>query len=132
MQHTTMKKISSAVLIIGLSYALPAFAQQQGGAGTMGMGEKGEPDGQPLAGMMRDMSHEMNEMSGAMAKGGMSPEAMKKMSQQMKQLSGMMENMSGMTSKDAMMNADKQKQMEQMRKQMDQMRKDVPAVPAKK
>ena len=132
MQHATMKKITSAVLISGLTFALPAFAQPQGGAGTMGMGEKGEPDGQQTAGMLRDMAHEMNEMSGAMAKGGMSPQAMKKMSQEMKQLSGMMENMSGMTSKDAMINADKQKQMEQMRKQMDQMRKNVAVVPAKK
>ena len=44
MQHTTMKKISSAVLIIGLSVALPAFAQQPGGAGTENLVSRANSD----------------------------------------------------------------------------------------
>ena len=132
MKHTVLRKIGSALLVVGLSLVLPAYAETHGGADTIGMGEKGEPDGQLTAGMMRDMSHKLNEMSGTMQKGGMSPDAMKKMASQMKQLSGMMENMSGMVDKDAMMDANKRKQMDQMRNQMDQMRKDVPAAPLKK
>jgi hypothetical protein len=54
MQHATMKKISSAVLISGLTFALPAFAQPQGGAGTMGMGEKGEPGARNERDVRRD------------------------------------------------------------------------------
>ena len=132
MQHTGLRKIGLAFLITGLTLALPAYAENHGGADAMGMGEKGQPDGQLTAGMMRDMSHKLNEMSGTMDKGGMNPDAMKKMASQMKQLSAMMENMSGMVDKDAMMDADKRKQMDQMRNQMDQMRKDVPAPPVKK
>ena len=135
MKHTVLRKIGSAFLITGLALALPAYAEKHGGADEMGMGEKGQPDGGQMAGMMRDMSHEMNEMSGTMSKGDMNPDAMKKMSNQMKQMGGMMENMSGMVGKGAMKDADKHKQteqMEQMRKQMDQMRKDVPVAPAKK
>ena len=132
MQHTVLRKIGSVFLMTGLTLALPAYAENHGGAGAMGMGEKGQPDGQLTAGMMRDMSHKLNEMSGTMEKGGMNPDAMKKMASEMKQLSGMMENMSGMVDKDAMMDADKRKQMDQMRNQMDQMRKDVPAAPMKK
>ena len=132
MKHTVLSKVGSALLIPGLAFALPVYAEKQGGTGAMGMSEKGMPDAQQMSGMMHDMSGEMKEMSGMMDKGDMNPDAMKKMSNQMKQMGGMMENMSGMMGKGAMMDAGQHKQMDQMRKQMDQMRKDMPAADAKK
>ena len=131
MNHTVLRKVGSAFLIVGLAFVLPAYAQTHGGMGAMDMGEKGTTDAKQMSGMMHDMSGEMNEMSGMMGNGKMSPDAMKKMSGQMKQMCGMMENMSGMIGKGGMMDADQHKQMDQMRKQMEQMRKDMPAAPAK-
>ena len=134
MKHTILRKIGSALLITGLTFALPVYAEMPGGTGAMGMGEKNTTDVQQMSRMMHDMSGGMNEMSGMMNKGDMNPDAMKKMSNNMKQMGSMMENMSGMMGKgaDAMMDAGQRKQMGQMHEQMEQMRKDMPAAAAKK
>jgi hypothetical protein len=132
MKHTILKKVGSALLITGFTFALPAYAEKPGGTGAMGMGGMGTTEAQQMSGMMHDMSGEMMEMSGMMDKGDMNPDAMKKMSKQAKQMGSMMENMSGMMGKGAMMDAGQSKQMDQMRKQMDQMRKDMPASPGMK
>lgn len=124
MKHAILKKAGAAFLIIGLAFALPAYAEKHGGADAMGMGEKGGPDAQQMSGMMRDMSGEMMGMSDMMARGNMDPETMKKMSDQMKQMGDKMKNMSGMMGKGTMKDPG-------MQKQMDQMRKDMPAAPAK-
>jgi hypothetical protein len=129
MKNTVLSKVGSAFLIIGITFAVPAYAEKYGGEGTMGMGEKGS---QQMSGMMHDISGELNEMSGMMGKGGINPDAMKKMSNQMKQMGDMMENMSGIVGRGTMMDANTQKQMDQIRKQMDLMRKDMLAAPAKK
>jgi hypothetical protein len=71
MKHTILRKVGSALLITGLTFALPAYAEKQGGTGTMGMGEKGTTDAQQMSGMMHDMSGEMMKMSGMMGKGAM-------------------------------------------------------------
>jgi Asp-tRNA(Asn)/Glu-tRNA(Gln) amidotransferase C subunit len=118
MKHTILRKVGSALLITGLTFALPAYAEKQGGTGTMGMGEKGTTDAQQMSGMMHDMSGEMMKMSGMMDKGDMNPDAMKEMAKQTKQMGSMMENMSGMMGKGAMMDASQHKQMNQMRKDM--------------
>lgn len=130
MKQSVLRKVGSAFLIIGLTVAIPAYAEKHG-MGAMGMGEKAESNPQQMSGMMHDMSGEMMEMSGMMERGTMNPDAMKKMSGQMKQMGGMMNDMSGMMGKETMMDADMQKKMGQMRKQMEQMRKDMPASPAK-
>ena len=131
MKYTVLRKFGPAFLIIiGLAFALPTYAEKLGGADAMG--EKGAPGSQQMSGMMHEISGEMNEMSGMMGKGGINPDAMKKMSNQMKQMGDMMENMSGMVGRGTMMDANTQKQMDQMRKQIDQMRKDMLAAPAKK
>jgi hypothetical protein len=124
-KHTVPRKVGSTLLVTGLTFALPAYAQMHGGTGAMHMGEKGTTDARQMSGMMHDMSGEMNEMSGMMDKGDMNPNVMKEMSNQMKQMGGMMENMSGMMGKGAMMDAGQHKQM-------DQMRKDMPITPAEK
>jgi hypothetical protein len=140
MKQTVLRKVGSAFLIIGLAFALPAYAEKHGGPDAMGMSEKGamnmgEKDGpgaQQMSGMMRDMSSQMKDMSDMMEGGNMSQDMTKKMSSQMKKMGGMMNNMSGMMHKDMAMDAGMQKKMGQMRKQMDQMHKDMPAAPAKK
>jgi hypothetical protein len=127
MKHTILRKVGSALLITGLSFVLPAYAQTHGGTGETDMHEKGTTDMQPMSAMMHDMSGEMMEMSSIMDKGNMNPGAMKKISNQMKEMGSMMENMSAMMDKGTMMDADQHKQMEQMHKHMEQMRKDMPA-----
>ena len=124
MKNTVLSKVGSAFLIIGLTFALPAYAEKYGGESTMGMGEKGS---QQMSGMMHEISSEMNDMSSMMGKGGIKPDAMKKMSSQMKQMGDMMENMSRIVGRGTMMDTNTQKQMDQIRKQMDQMRKNMPA-----
>ena len=66
MKHTVLRKVGSAFLITGLTFALPAYAEKQGGTGAMGMSEKGTPDAQQMSGMMHDMSGEMKQMGGMM------------------------------------------------------------------
>ena len=112
MKNTVMRKIGSAFLIFGLTFALPVYADKQGGTDAMGMGEKGTSGSQQMSGMMHDMSGEMKEMSAIMGKGGTNPDVMKKMSDQMKQMGDMMENMSGMVGKNTMMDANTQNQMD--------------------
>lgn len=121
MKHKIFKIFGSVVLISGLSFALPAFAQLHSGTGEHSMA-----DGQ-VSEMMHDMSGEMKAMSSVMGKGDMNPNAMKSMANQMMQMSSMMENMSGMMGKGPMMDADHSKQMEKMRMQMEQMTKNKPA-----
>ena len=125
MKNTILRKVGSALLIAGITFAIPACAQTHGGTRAMGMSEKSATDTQQMSGMMHDMSGEMMTMSGMMGKGDMSPDAMKKMASQMKQMGSMMENMSGMMGKGAMMDAGQHKQMDQMHKNMH-------AAPAKK
>ena len=129
MKHSVLGKVVALLLITGTAFAVPAYAEKHGGPDMMG--SKGGSGAQQMSGMMHDMSGEMMEMSGMMGKGGMNPDAMKKMSSQMKQMGDMMENMSGVMGKNMTMDANTQKQMDQMRKQMDQMRKDMPAAPVK-
>ena len=130
MNHSVLRKIGSAFLVVGLTFAVPAYANQHGGAKTMGMGEKGEIGTKQISGLMNDMSSEMKNMSGMMESGDMSPDTRKKLSNQMKQMGGMMNNMSGMLSKDMATDAGAQKKIGEMSKQMDHMRKDMPS-PAK-
>jgi hypothetical protein len=125
MKHTILKKVGSVILISGLAFTLPAFAQTHAGAQEHSMA-----DGQQMSGMMHDMSSEMMAMSSMMGKGDMKPDAMKNMSNQMMQMGNMMESMSSMMGKGSMMNADHTKQMEQMRLKMDQMSKKMPAASA--
>ncbi len=132
MKYAILRKIGSALLITGLTFALPTHAEMPGGTSAMGMGEKGTADAQQMSGMMHDMSGEMMKMSGMMDKGDMNPDAMRKMAKQTKQMGSMMENMSGMMGKGAMMDPGQRKQMGQMRKQMDQMRNNMPDSPEMK
>lgn len=130
MNHSVLRKIGSAFLVVGLTFAVPAYANQHDGAKTMGMGEKGEIGTKQISGLMNDMSSEMKNMSGMMESGDMSPDTRKKLSNQMKQMGGMMNNMSSMLSKDMATDAGAQKKIGEMSKQMDHMRKDMPS-PAK-
>ena len=40
MKHTVLKKVGSALLISGLTFALPSYAEKHGGADGMGTGKK--------------------------------------------------------------------------------------------
>ena len=130
MNNSVLRKIGSAFLVVGLTFAVPAYANKHGGTKTMGMGEKGELGTKQISGLMNDMSSEMKNMSGMMESGDMSPDTRKKLASQMKQMGGMMNNMSGMLSKDMATDAGAQKKIGEMSKQMDHMRKDMPS-PAK-
>jgi hypothetical protein len=131
MKHSVLNKVGSAFLIIGLAFALPAYAEMQGGRWESGERHMSE--------MMRDMSIETKNMSDMMGSGSMNPDTRKKMSSQMKQMGGMMKDMSGMMNKDGTIDAGMRKkmelmhkQMEQMHKQMEQLHKDMPASPVQK
>ena len=132
MNYSVLRKIGSASLVVGLTFAVPAYAEKHVGAKTMGMGEKSELGTKQISGLMNDMSSEMKNMSGMMESGDINPDARKKMSSQMKQMGGMMNNMSGILSKDMAMDTGAQKKIGEMSKQMDRMRKDMPASPVKK
>ena len=132
MNHSIFRNIGTAFLVVGLTFAVPAYANKHDGAKPMGMGEKGELGTKQLSGVMNEMSTEMKNMSGMMGKGDMNPDARKKMSSQMKEMGGMMNDMSGMLSKDMAMDAGAQKKIGEMSKQMDHMRKDMAASAAKK
>jgi hypothetical protein len=94
MKHTILKKAGAALLIAGLTFALPAYAEMHGGTDAMGMDEKGTTDAQQMSGMMHDMSGEMNEMSGMMGKGTMMDADMQKqMGPMRKQMDRMRKNM---------------------------------------
>ena len=72
-----------------------------------------------VAGLMRDMSRQMNKLQESMAKGAMSPERQKRMQRQLKEMSAIMAGMSGLTDRPSMNDPDVRKQTGEMRKQMD-------------
>lgn len=106
------------LLTAGLSLA---SAYGQTGAGMM-EGQQGT-GAQEMSGTMHDMSRQMMQISGEMAKGRMNAAQQKHLAGRMKQMSAMMDEMSGMAAKGMMMDADMQKRMYQIRKQMDDMMK---------
>jgi hypothetical protein len=139
MKHSVLKKVGSEFLIIGLAFALPAYAEMQDGRDATGIPDKWESREQHMSEMMRDMSIETKNMSDMMGSGSMNLDMKKKMSSQMKHMGSMMKDMSGMMNKDGTMDAGMQKkmelmhkQMEQMHKQMEQLHKDMPASPVQK
>jgi hypothetical protein len=88
-----------------------------------------------MAEIMHEMTQEMSRMREQMAKGDMTADTHKQMSQRMKQMSRMMRRMSGLLDRPAMKGKDDlemNRQMEEMRKQMDAMKADAPIAPAKK
>lgn len=115
MKHSVLGKVGTLLLITGIAFAVPVYAEKQAGPGAMSMGEDGA---QQISALMKDMSSQMKNMSGMIESGSMTPDSMKNMSSRMKQMGGIMNNMSGMMNKNMAMDAGMQKQMEQMRKDM--------------
>jgi Asp-tRNA(Asn)/Glu-tRNA(Gln) amidotransferase C subunit len=127
---SAMRGFWTSALLAGLALATTSYAQM--GQGMMGGRGGPGPGSQQMSRMMHDMSGEMTEMSDAMAKGTMTPEAQKRMAEQMKEMAGIMERMSGMMGRGMMMNPETQKQMDQMRMRMDEMMKEPAGAPRKK
>ncbi|MGB5080365.1 MAG: hypothetical protein WBO23_06450 [Burkholderiales bacterium] len=74
-----------------------------------------------MAGVMRDMSRQMNKMQESMATGEMLPERRKRMQQQLKEMSDVMSRMAGLADRPSMNDPDTRKQTGEMRKQVDDM-----------
>lgn len=121
--------LRTGALLTALALAGTSYAQM--GQGMMGGRGAQGPGSEQATGMMRDMSKEMTEMSDAMAKGTLTPEMQKRMSQQMKEMAGMMDGMSGMMGTGMMTSPDSQKRMDQMRMRMDEMMKQPAGAPLK-
>lgn len=121
--------LQTGALLTALALAGASYAQM--GQGMMGSRGAQGPGSEQATGMMRDMSKEMTEMSDAMAKGTLTPEMQKRMSQQMKEMAGMMDGISGMMGPGMMTSPDSQKRMDQMRMRMDEMMKQPAGAPLK-
>ena len=91
-------------------------------AGTAGPGYEVTAEMQryrEMAGLMRDMSRQMNKMQEGMTKSEMSPARRKRMQQQLKEMSAMMGRMAGLADRPSMNDPETRKQTAEMRKQMD-------------
>ena len=130
MKHTILKKAGSALLIGGLIFALPAYAQMHGGTDAMGMGKKPatamtDSEKQMQMDKMQEAMLRMHEQMHKIMDAKNPQEREKLMQEHTKMMQDHMHMMQGMMGKGAMMDADKDKQM-------DQMHKNMPAAPAKK
>lgn len=110
-------------------------ALAQGMSGNMGAGRTTGPGYEvtaemqryrEVAGLMRDMSLQMNKMQERMAQGEMSPERQKRMQQQLKEMSAMMTRMAWLADRPAMNDPEIGKQTNEMRRQMDNMMRTQP------
>ena len=125
------------IITIALPFAL-ALATSVSGPSALAQGAPGKMDTarttgpgyevtaemqryREVAGLMRDMSQQMNKLQEAMGKSEMSPERRKRMQQQLKEMSGLMTGMAGLADRPAMNDPQVTKQTEVMRKQMDNM-----------
>ena len=126
------RRINVAVLLsLGMAVAtlgLPVQAQDMPGktaAGrTTGPAYEVSPEVRrfrEMAGLMRDMSQQMNRMQESMANGEMSPESRTRMQQQLKAMSELMRRMSGLADRPSMSDPETKKQTESMRRQMKEM-----------
>ena len=133
-----MKRIITIAIPFALALAAPASgpsALAQGMSGKMGPSRTTGPGYEAsaemqryreVAGLMRDMSQQMNKLQEGMVKGEMSPERRKRMQEQLKEMSDMMARMSGLADRPAMNDPETRKQTGEMRKQMDNMMRAQP------
>lgn len=100
------------------------------GGGNMGGGSMGSPGYEvtaemqryrEMAGLMRDMSQQMDKIQQGMAQGEMSPQRQQRMRQQLSEMSEIMYRMSGLADRPSMNDPEIRRQTEQMRRQMDNM-----------
>ena len=122
------------VLLLAASASVPS-ALAQGMPGKMdaarmtGPGYEATAEMQryrEMAGLMRDMSQQMNRMQEAMAKGDMSPGRRTRMQQQLKEMSEMMMRMAGLADRPSMNDPETKKQTDEMRRQMDALMRSKP------
>jgi hypothetical protein len=125
-----MKRIAIAVPFVLAMAAAGPSALAQGMSGNMGAGRATGPGYEvtaemqryrEMAGVMRDMSQQMNRMQESMAKGEMSPERRARMQQQLKAMSELMTRMAGLADRPSMNDPETRKQTGEMRQQMDNM-----------
>jgi len=125
-----MKRIAIAVPFVLAMAAAGPSALAQGVSGNMGAGRATGPGYEvtaemqryrEMAGVMRDMSQQMNRMQESMAKGEMSPERRARMQQQLKAMSELMTRMAGLADRPSMNDPETRKQTGEMRQQMDNM-----------
>ena len=142
MKCKMIRTIGTMMLLGGLAVSglTPAQTAQEAKGGASGTGPGYEKSQmlnryQKIAEMMRDMTQEMTRMHVEMAKGDVTADMQKQMSQRLKQMSKMMRRMSGLYDRPAMKGKDDSemnRQMEELRKQMDAMRAGTPTAPTKK
>lgn len=128
MKRTITFAIPLALALAASAPGSPALAQ--GMSGNMGAGRMTGPGYEvtaemqrfrEMAGLMRDMSQQMNRMQESMAKGAMSPERQKRMQQQLKEMSDMMTGMAGLADRPSMNDPETRKQTDEMRQRMGSM-----------
>ncbi len=130
MKQVIFRKMGSALLIAGITFALPVYAQMHGGTDAMGMGKKPatamtDSEKQMHMGKMQDAMLRMHEQMHKIMDAKNPQEREKLMQEHTKMMQDHMDMMQGMMGDRAMMDPDHHKQM-------DQMHKDMPAAPAKK
>ncbi len=129
MKHTISKTVGSVLLITGLAFALPAYAENQAGTGAMDMGTKPatamtDSEKQMQMGKMQEAMLRMHEQMHKIMDAKNPQEREQLMQEHMKMMQEHMSMMQGMMGKGAMMDPGQHKQM-------DQMHKNMPAAPAK-
>jgi hypothetical protein len=129
MKHTLLKKIGSTLLITGLAFVLPAYADKHGGKGAMDMGKKPamvmtDSEKKMQMGKMQEAMLRMHEQMHKIKDAKNPQEREQLMQEHTKMMQEQMRMMHGMEGMGAMMDAGQDKQM-------DQMHKDMPAAPAK-
>lgn len=67
MKHSVLGKAGRLLLITGIAFAAPVYAETHTGSGAMSMGEKGESGAQQMSGLMNDISSEVKNMSSRMS-----------------------------------------------------------------
>jgi len=125
MNRTITFAIPLALVLAASAPGSAALAQSM--SGNMGAGRMAGPGYEvtaemqrfrEMAGLMRDMSQQMNRMQESMAKGAMSPERQKRMQQQLKEMSDMMTGMAGLADRPSMNDPETRKQTDEMRQRM--------------
>ena len=130
MKHTISTTVGSVLLIAGLAFALPVYAEKQAETGAMDMGKKPatamtDSEKQMHMGKMQDAMLRMHEQMHKIMDAKNPQEREKLMQEHTKMMQDHMDMMQGMMGNGAMMDPDHHKQM-------DKMHMDMPAAPAKK
>ena len=128
MRNIATRLSGASILAAALAASPASFAQvpSSESAPRTGPASEASPMFQrhhAMAGIMKDMIHEMTRMQEEMEKGEPTPEMRKRMATNMRRMSEMMRRMSGGADRPVMKESEMRREFEEMRRQMDEMSK---------